>query len=125
MNEDVSEAQYAIRFHLVAMEDFDRETKRYYSLFGEKVASEWGTGLLQAIQHLSYQAPFLALATGDALFPFPVRVMRYQRRRGAPIYRILLTVIDDEDGPHVLILTIRHGARAPMTSEETTALTST
>lgn len=122
MSEDISETQYALRFHPVASENIAKEKARYTEISGVRVANDWAEGLLEAMAKIAYMAPFLPLATESDLFPFPVRVQRYQRRRGAPTYRVLFTVRENGDGPHVIVLTVRHGAMAPMTAEEAALL---
>jgi plasmid stabilization system protein ParE len=53
------------------------------------------------------------------LLRFPVRHELYRfSRKSRVAYYLYYRVTEDEDGPRVLILHIRHASRAPLTSDE-------
>ena len=93
--ENIDTAGYAIRLHPIAESDIEAEQARYVTLSGAAFADEWRRALLLFLSRLSYMAPFLPPVKEAALFPFPVFITRFQKKRGAPIYRILFTITGD------------------------------
>lgn len=54
-------------------------------------------------------------------FPVPHELYRFSRKSRVAYY-LYYRVTEDEDGPRVLILHIRHASRAPLTPDEATEI---
>jgi plasmid stabilization system protein ParE len=67
-------------------------------------ANQWYSGLLQAIESLSQMPKRCPLARENSYFSQEIRQLLYGKGRN--IYRILFTVLDEEESPTVRILHI-------------------
>ncbi len=87
---------------------------------GRKIADEWEQGLEDAIMSLATLPERNAIAPESAMFPPPpLRDIVYRRRPRGPGHRILYRLYNDpNEAPTVRIVAVWHGARAPLTPEE-------
>ena len=85
---------------------------------GGPVADAWQDGLYAAITTLA-TTPRRQVAPESRRFGQEVRQLMYRRRPGSPAYRVLFTIVEEEEEPPVVrIVHVRHGARRPMTRAE-------
>lgn len=109
---------YALRFTQRALTDIDVAYARFEELADVFVADSWKDGLFETVIQLAVM-PHRQIVPESARFQQEVRQLLYRRQGSAVAYRILFTVQEDSlDGPTVLILTLRHGARKPITRAE-------
>ncbi len=119
-DESASERVYAIRITGPAAADVEEAAEFLRSLAGDALTGGWEDGFYEAIRTLSRMPSKHPLAERESRhFGLPVRVLRYERRRGVAAYQVLFTVVEETpDQPFVRLLHIRHGARRPMTRTE-------
>jgi plasmid stabilization system protein ParE len=72
-------------------------------------ASQWYSGLLQAIESLSQMPQRCPLARENEYFSQEVRQLRYGRGRNS--YRVLFTIVERQDVSTIRILHIRHASQ--------------
>ena len=111
---------WTLRLTVSARDEIRTARQRMAEDASEAVADRWQEGLESAIATLATFPERGAPAQEAVLFGLPlVRQHVYRRTRRGPAYRILYRLHESpEDPPTVVILAVRHGARAPMTQEE-------
>lgn len=119
---------YALRFSPRARTEVRVAHARFMELAGEVVADAWREGLGETVSGLATyprRRPQMAGPRG-ARFRREVRRMVYRRPgsgRTGSAYIVLYAVEDDTpDGPLVSILSVRHGARRPLSRQEARAI---
>ncbi|WP_217650593.1 type II toxin-antitoxin system RelE/ParE family toxin [Spirulina major] len=75
-------------------------------------AKSWYVHLLRKIQSLTTMPNRCSLAPENDKFSQDIRQLIYGKGRNA--YRILFTVLDQQNPPTVRILPIRHASRPPL-----------
>jgi len=78
-------------------------------------ASQWYSGLLQAIESLSQMPKRCPLAKENQYFSQEVRQLLYGKGRNS--YRILFTILEGQEVSTVRILRIRYGAQLTLGEE--------
>ncbi len=111
--------KYAVRLHRKAAEDIDDAHKQIAEFSGNAYADAWQDGLRDAIASLATLSRRYPPADENNLFQNIVWACPYRFQTSRVVHRILYEIAqDDQDGPFVHVLHIRHGARKPMTRAE-------
>jgi len=111
---------WPIRFTDEAAADVLKVCQYLTETAGEAAADRWEDGLLERLRMLSLTPLAGAVAAEADLFtpPLPRHIVYRQSRRGTA-FRVLYQVHEDTpDGPQVMVISVRHGARGPMTAED-------
>lgn len=117
--DDELPASYALRLTPFARTDIEAIEDRFGEIEGDEIAKEWKEGLLDAIATMATTPRRFPLAPENAQFQQKVQSLTYRRRAGSVAYRILFTIVEEqEDTPFVRILHVRHGAARPITRAE-------
>ncbi len=116
---------YALRFSPRALADIEAAFERLLFLTGVAAAIAWKDGLFDAAATLATNPRRLAVAPESRFFTRRfssgdgVRQLLYRRTPASPFYRLFFVATDDtDDGPTVILLHLRHGARRPLTRSE-------
>ncbi|WP_309476429.1 type II toxin-antitoxin system RelE/ParE family toxin [Scytonema millei] len=80
-----------------------------YRITSSEKASQWYEGLLRVIESLSEMPKRCSLAREDRYFSQEIRQLLYGKGRNS--YRILFTIIENNEAATVRILHIRHAAQ--------------
>jgi len=111
--------KWAIRLTPFARADIAAAWDHFSQSSGEEVADAWQQGLEAEIMRLSLFPTSSPVADEDDLFSATVHKLLYRRTRRGPAYQIFFTLrTSPDDAPTVLVMHIRHAARAPMTRLE-------
>lgn len=100
---------YRIEISSVAEAEADAAFLKFSQASSSERAKQWYSGLLQAIASLSQMPKRCSLARENAYFSQDIRQLLYGKGRSS--YRILFTVLEDQDESIVRILHIRHAAQ--------------
>ncbi len=98
--------KYRIEISSVAEAEADSAFLRLSQVVSSTRASEWYSGLLQAIESLSQMPKRCPIARENNYFSQEIRQLLYGKGRNS--YRILFTILDGVDISIVRILHIRH-----------------
>jgi plasmid stabilization system protein ParE len=102
------------------MRDIDAAYVRFAEVVSETAANEWRDGLIDALSELARFPRRCPLAPEP--FQREVRQHLYRRPYSRVAYRILFTIIGDQDEssdpPTVIILHLRHASARPVTAAQ-------
>jgi plasmid stabilization system protein ParE len=101
--------KYQIEISNVAEADADRAFMSLAQLTSPVQASQWHSGLLAAIESLSFMPSRCSLARENKYFSQEIRQLLY--RQGRRSYRFLFTILATEGSSTVRILHIRHSSQ--------------
>lgn len=101
--------KYRIEISSVAEAEADGAFLRLSQVTSPAKASQWYSGLLQAIESLSQMPKRCSLARENEYFSQEIRQLLY--RQGRTSYRILFTVLEEQNISTVRILHIRHASQ--------------
>ncbi|ASC73518.1 hypothetical protein XM38_044850 [Halomicronema hongdechloris C2206] len=101
--------KYRIEISSVAEAEADGAFLRLSKVTSPAKASQWYSGLLQAIESLSQMPKRCPLAREDEYFSREIRQLLYGRGRNS--YRILFTVLEGQNTSTARILHIRHASQ--------------
>jgi plasmid stabilization system protein ParE len=101
--------KYRIETSSVAEAEADSAFLRLSQVTSRIEASQWYSGLLQAIESLSEMPNRCSLARENQYFSQEIRQLLYGRGRNS--YRILFTIFEAQDRLTVRILHIRHASQ--------------
>jgi plasmid stabilization system protein ParE len=101
--------KYRIEISSVAETEADGAFLRLSQVTDPTRASQWYSGLLQAIASLSQMPKRCALARENEYFSQEIRQLLYGRGRNS--YRILFAILEGQEVSTVRILHIRHGTQ--------------
>jgi plasmid stabilization system protein ParE len=101
--------KYRIETSSVAEAEADRAFLRLSQVTSLVEASQWYSGLLQAIKSLSQMPKRCSLARENKYFSQEIRQLLYGRGRNS--YRVLFTIFEEQDLSTVRILHIRHASQ--------------
>jgi plasmid stabilization system protein ParE len=101
--------KYRIEISRMAEAEADGAFLRLSQVISPTKASQWYSGLLQAIESLSQMPKRCSLARENKHFSQEVRQLIYSRGRNS--YRVLFAILDDQAIPTVRILHIRHASQ--------------
>ncbi|NES17392.1 MAG: type II toxin-antitoxin system RelE/ParE family toxin [Symploca sp. SIO3E6] len=107
--------KYPIEISSVAEEEADSAFLRLSQVTSPTQASQWYAGLLQAIESLSQFPKRCPLARENKYFSQEIRQLLYGRGRNS--YRILFTILEEQEGATVRILHIRHASQQTLGEE--------
>jgi hypothetical protein len=120
--------RYMVRFTAQAIEEIAAEAERLTLLVGEEIARQWSAGVYAAAGTLAdnpQRYPLLAIES--RYIGIPMRRLLYQRTGASAKYLLFYTLEEETqdtsqtgglDGPRVILLHVRHGARRPLTRNE-------
>ncbi len=113
---------YRIEISSVAEAEADIAFLNLAQVVSSTKAVQWYEGLLQTIESLSQMPKRCPLARENQRFGQEIRQLLYGRGRNT--YRILFTILEEQDDPIVRILHIRYAAQRTLgeDSEETDTL---
>lgn len=101
--------KYRIEISSVAEAEADGAFLRLSQVASPAKASQWYSGLLQAIESLSQMPKRCPLSRENEYFSQEVRQLLYGRGRNS--YRVLFTILDGQNISTVRILHIRHASQ--------------
>ena len=101
--------KYRIEISSVAEAEADSAFIRLSQATSPVKASQWYSGLLQAIESLSQMPKRCPLARENKYFSQEIRQLLYDQGRNS--YRLLFTVLEGQDMPTVRILHVRHASQ--------------
>lgn len=101
--------KYFIEISSVAQHEADSAFLRLSQVVSLTMARQWYSGLLQEIQSLSQMPKRCPLARENEYFSQEIRQLLYGKGRN--LYRILFTILEDQEVATVRILHIRHGTQ--------------
>jgi plasmid stabilization system protein ParE len=101
--------KYRIEISSMAEAEADSACLQMSQMTSPGRASQWYAGLLQAIGSLSQMPKRCPLARENEHFSQEIRQLIYGKGRNS--YRILFTVLEEQEVPSVRILHIRHAAQ--------------
>jgi plasmid stabilization system protein ParE len=104
--------KYRIEISSVAEAEIDSAFLRLSQVTSPVKASQWYSGLLQAIESLSQMPKRCSLARENAYFSQEIRQLLYGR--GHNSYRVLFTILEEQDRSRIRILHIRHASQQTM-----------
>lgn len=108
-----------MRLHRQAAADIEDAYNQIAGFSGTDYADDWQDSLRDVVASLATLPRRYPLADENDLFQNAVWVCPYRFRTSRIVHRVLYEiVVDDQDGPFVHILHIRHAARKPMTRAE-------
>lgn len=107
--------KYRIETSSVAEAEADSAFLRLSQVTSRMEASQWYSGLLQAIESLSQMPRRCSLARENQYFSQEIRQLIYGRGRNA--YRVLFTIFEAQDRLTVRILHIRHASQQTIGEE--------
>jgi plasmid stabilization system protein ParE len=97
---------YRIEISSIAEAEADRAFLRLFQISSPVKASQWYSGLLEAIASLSQMPKRCPLAREHEHFSQEIRQLLYGRGRNS--YRVIFTILEGKDVSTVRILHIRH-----------------
>ncbi len=100
---------YHIEISSMAEAEADRAFVRLSQVISPIKASQWYSGLIQAIESLSQMPKRCPLARENEYFSQEIRQLLYGRGRNS--YRVLFTILEEQDLSIVRILHIRHSSQ--------------
>ncbi len=116
---DEDEKIYALRIRRRALLDMQEALLRLAELVDDEYAVSWFSDLEDTLAKLATLPRRWPVAPENHLFGQEIRALSYRHGFRTPAYRILFTIVEEEDdGPTVYILNVRHGARKPITRAE-------
>jgi len=101
--------KYRIEISSVAEAEADNAFLRLSQLMSSTKANQWYSGLLQAIESLSHMPKRCPLARENEYFSQEIRQLQHGRGRNS--YRILFTILEEQEASTIRILHIRHGTQ--------------
>ena len=101
--------KYRIEISSVAEAEADSAFLRLSQITSPTKASQWYSGLLQAIESLSQMPKRCLLARENQYFSQDIRQLLYGKGRNS--YRILFTIVEGQEVSTVRILHIRHATQ--------------
>ncbi|YAF98647.1 MAG: type II toxin-antitoxin system RelE/ParE family toxin [Nodularia sp. CChRGM 3473] len=101
--------KYRIEISSVAEAEADGTFLRLSQVTSPAEASQWYSGLLQAIESLSQMPKRCPLARENEYFSQEIRQLLYGRGRNS--YRVLFTVLEGQNTSTVRILHIRYASQ--------------
>ncbi|UIE36674.1 type II toxin-antitoxin system RelE/ParE family toxin [Leptodesmis sichuanensis] len=101
--------KYRIEISSVAEAEADSAFLRLSQVVSPAKASQWYSGLLQAIESLSQMPKRCPLARENEYFSQEIRQLLYGRGRNS--YRVLFTILAEQDISTIRILHIRHASQ--------------
>jgi plasmid stabilization system protein ParE len=101
--------KYRIEISSVAEAEADGAFLRLSQVTSLAKASQWYSGLLQAIESLSQMPQRCPLARENEYFSQEIRQLLYGRGRNS--YRVLFTILERQDMSTIRILHIRHASQ--------------
>ncbi|MBW4614718.1 MAG: type II toxin-antitoxin system RelE/ParE family toxin [Desmonostoc vinosum HA7617-LM4] len=107
--------KYPIEISSVAEAEADNAFLRLSQVTSSTRANQWYSGLLQAIESLSQMPKRCPLAQENQYFSQEIRQLLYGKGRNS--YRILFTIVGEEEVPTVRILHIRHATQQTLGEE--------
>jgi plasmid stabilization system protein ParE len=107
--------KYHIEISSVAEAEADTAFLRLSQVTSPVKASQWYSGLLQAIGSLSQMPRRYSLARENRYFSQEIRQLLYGRGRNS--YRVLFTILEGQDVSTVRILHIRHASQQTIGEE--------
>ncbi len=107
--------RYHIEISSVAEAEADSAFLRLSQVVSPVKASQWHSGLLQAIESLSQMPKRCPLARENEYFSQEIRQLLYGRGRNS--YRILFTIVEGQDISTVRILHIRYASQRTLGEE--------
>ncbi len=117
MNDDVH--SYAVWIRSSARQEIQEAYDRLADFPGVNIANQWYEGLLDLFAELSSYPGRYAAARESRLFQAEVHVALYSSSSRSAVYRVLFVIQEANGDPAtVYILSVRHGARKPMTRAE-------
>jgi plasmid stabilization system protein ParE len=108
--------RYQVEISSVADTEADSAFLRVSQITSPQRASEWYAGLLRAIDSLSSMPKRCPLARENEYFSNEIRQLLYGQGRN--IYRIIFTVLEEENIFTVRILHIRHAAQQTLGEDD-------
>lgn len=100
---------YRLEISSVAEAEADSAFLRLSQITSLAQARQWYAELLQAIESLSQLPKRCPLARENQYFSQEIRQLLYGKRRNS--YRILFTILEEQEGATVRILHIRHASQ--------------
>jgi plasmid stabilization system protein ParE len=110
--------RYDIEISSVVEAEADSAFLRLSQVVSPAKASQWYSGLLQAIESLSQMPKRCPLARENEYFSQEIRQLLYGRGRNS--YRILFTIVEGQDMSTVRILHIRYASQRTLGEESDT-----
>ena len=107
--------KYRIEISRVAEAEADTAFLWLSQVTSPTKASQWYSGLLQAIESLSQMPKRCSLARENKYFSQEIRQLLYGRGRNS--YRVLFTILEGQDASTVRILHIRHASQQTIGEE--------
>ena len=107
--------KYHIEISSIAEAEADTAFLRLSQITSPTKARQWYSGLLQAIASLSQMPKRCPLARENKYFSQEIRQLIYGRGRNS--YRVLFTILEEQDVLTVRILHIRHASQQPIGEE--------
>lgn len=101
--------KYGIEISSVAEAEADSVFLRLSQVMSSAQASQWYLGLLQAIESLSHMPKRCPLARENEYFSQEIRQLLYGKGRNS--YRILFTILAEQEVSTIRILHIRHSTQ--------------
>ncbi|MGP1382193.1 MAG: type II toxin-antitoxin system RelE/ParE family toxin [Thainema sp.] len=101
--------KYRIEISSVAEAEADRAFLRLSQIASPATAKHWYAGLIQAIESLSQMPKRCPLARENSYFSQEIRQLVYGKGRSS--YRVLFTILEEQERATVRILHIRHGSQ--------------
>jgi plasmid stabilization system protein ParE len=101
--------KYRIEISSVAEAQADSAFIRLSQVTSPVKASQWYSGLLQAIESLSQMPNRCPLARENEYFSQEIRLLLYGR--GHNLYRLFFTVLEGQDLPTVRLLHVCHASQ--------------
>lgn len=101
--------KYRIEISSIAEAEADGAFFNLSQLTSPVTASQWCSGLLEAIESLSLMPNRCSLSRENKYFSQEIRQLLYGRGRTS--YRILFTILEIGDVPTVRILHVRHSSQ--------------
>ena len=113
---------WAIRYTQWAIRDISAAWLHFAESVDGDTADAWEEDLKAEIAKLA-QFPQRHAVEDDDIFSLPIRKMTYRRTRRGPAYFVYFTLrINTDDAPTLLIMHLRHAAKAPLTRKEAQAI---
>ncbi len=108
--------KYRIEISSIAEVEADNAFLRLSQVTSPIKASQWYAGLLQAIESLAQMPKRCPLGRENQYFSQEIRQLLYGRGRNS--YRILFTILDEQNVSTVRILHIRHASQQTVGDEK-------
>jgi plasmid stabilization system protein ParE len=107
--------RYHIEISSVAEAEADNTFLRLSQVTSPEKARQWYSGLLRSIESLSQMPKRCPLAREDRYFSQEIRQLLYGRGRSS--YRILFTIVEEQERSIVRILHIRYSSQRTLGEE--------